>query len=157
LPLSIESSYPISHKQKHFAKEKGYAYGTELINNLKQKDFFSVRLGELSFKGWKLKKTCYDSQGQFTVEKLSDDCFIPDIQQKGVDIKIGLDIAWASYEHIVKRILLVTGDSDFVPAIKTARRNNVFVFLYTLGHGVMKELLDNADVTVTEGLENFIN
>ncbi|MBR4531736.1 NYN domain-containing protein [bacterium] len=37
---------------------------------------------------------------------------------------------------ISKQILLVTGDSDFVPAIKTARRNGIFVHLFTLGHHV---------------------
>jgi uncharacterized protein YlbG (UPF0298 family) len=35
---------------------------------------------------------------------------------------------------------MITGDLDFVPVIKTARRGGVFVYLFTLGHNVKKEL-----------------
>jgi len=56
---------------------------------------------------------------------------------------------------ISKRILLVTGDSDFVPAIKTARRNGIFVHLFTLGHHVKDDLKLNADVCVENLLQDF--
>jgi uncharacterized LabA/DUF88 family protein len=69
---------------------------------------------------------------------LTDDCFTPNLKQKGVDIKIGLDVAWVSFNHIASNIIMITGDSDFVPVIKTARRNGVFVYLFTLGHNVKK-------------------
>ena len=39
--------------------------------------------------------------------------------QKGVDIRIGLDIARIAVKHIVDIIVLVTGDSDFVPVMKS--------------------------------------
>jgi uncharacterized LabA/DUF88 family protein len=77
---------------------------------------------------------------------LTDSCFTPNLKQKGVDIKIGLDVAWVSFNRIASSIILVTGDSDFVPVIKTARRNGVFVYLFTLKHNVKKELPENADV-----------
>jgi uncharacterized LabA/DUF88 family protein len=77
---------------------------------------------------------------------LADNCFAPNLKQKGVDIKIGLDVAWISFNHIAGNIILVTGDSDFVPVIKTARRSGVFVYLFTLEHNVKKELLENVDV-----------
>jgi uncharacterized LabA/DUF88 family protein len=41
---------------------------------------------------------------------------------------------------------MITGDSDFVPVIKTARRSGIFVYLFTLGHNVKRELLENVDV-----------
>ncbi len=41
--------------------------------------------------------------------------------QKGVDMRIGLDIASMTLEHQVDTLVLVTGDSDFVPAAKLAR------------------------------------
>jgi uncharacterized LabA/DUF88 family protein len=77
---------------------------------------------------------------------LADTCFSPNLKQKGVDIKIGLDVAWISFNHIANNIIMVTGDSDFVPVIKTARRSGVFVYLFTLRHNVKKELLENVDV-----------
>ena len=40
-----------------------------------------------------------------------------DLNQKGVDMRIGLDIAALSYKRLVDRIILISGDSDFVPAL----------------------------------------
>jgi uncharacterized LabA/DUF88 family protein len=77
---------------------------------------------------------------------LTDNCFTPNLKQKGVDIKIGLDVAWISFNRIAGKIVLVTGDSDFIPIIKTARRSGVFVYLLTLKHNVKSELLENVDV-----------
>ena len=42
----------------------------------------------------------------------------PNFEQKAVDIKIGLDIAWLSSKRIVDALALVTGDTDFIPAMK---------------------------------------
>jgi uncharacterized LabA/DUF88 family protein len=39
-----------------------------------------------------------------------------DTAQKGVDIKFGLDIASLAYKRLVERVVLITGDSDFIPA-----------------------------------------
>ncbi len=89
-------------------------------------------------------------------EELGDDDFVPEIIQKGVDIKIGLDIAWISLEKIAQRIVLITGDSDFVPAMKFARRNGIQVMLATLGHGVKEELKNNADFLVEVGLKEIM-
>lgn len=72
--------------------------------------------------------------------------FIPDLKQKRVDMKIGLDVAWLASKGIVERIVLVTSDSDFVPAMKFARREGVQVVLITMGHKQVKQdLLVHAD------------
>ena len=61
-------------------------------------------------------------------------------------MKIGLDVAWLSSKGIVDRIILVTADSDFVPAMKFARRKDVQVVLVTMGHALVKrELKVHAD------------
>jgi uncharacterized LabA/DUF88 family protein len=45
-------------------------------------------------------------------------------------------------------IVLVTGDSDFVPAMKFARREGAQLVLVTLGHGVRDSLGEHADIVV---------
>ena len=40
-------------------------------------------------------------------------------------MKIGLDIASLAIKKMVSQIILVSGDSDFVPAAKTARREGI--------------------------------
>jgi len=77
------------------------------------------------------------------------------VSQKGVDIKIGLDIAWISLSGKADRLVLITGDSDFIPAMKFARRNAVQVVLATLDHGVKEALKDHADILLTASLESI--
>ena len=40
-------------------------------------------------------------------------------------MKIGIDITWLSLKRLVKQIILISGDSDFVPASKLARREGI--------------------------------
>jgi uncharacterized LabA/DUF88 family protein len=139
-PCSEKTSLPISHTVHEFEASPQYTKGMKLIKEIKLLPFFAVREGILSFNGWTLKPVYYGTN------PLTDDCFVPNLKQKGVDIKIGLDVAWISFNHIASNIVLITGDSDFVPIIKTARRSGVFVYLFTLHHNVKKELLENVDV-----------
>lgn len=71
---------------------------------------------------------------------------VPDMTQKGVDIRIGLDIAWIALKHVADVLVLVTGDSDFVPVMKFARKEGLKVYLETLSHGVRRELKAHADL-----------
>ena len=47
------------------------------------------------------------------------------LRQKGVDMRIAIDIASLTLKKHVRTIVLVAGDSDFVPAAKMARREGV--------------------------------
>ena len=70
------------------------------------------------------------------------------MRQKGVDIRIGLDIAWISLKRIVDVIVLVTGDSDFVAVMKFARKEGLKVILKPMGHSVRRELKAHADLII---------
>jgi len=72
-----------------------------------------------------------------------------------VDLRIGLDIAALTLKNHVEIIALVTGDSDFVPALKFARREGKQVFLYTLGHKIYPDLYAHADMWIDESFENL--
>jgi uncharacterized LabA/DUF88 family protein len=43
----------------------------------------------------------------------------------GCDMKIGLDIAWIALKKVADILVLVTGDSDFVPVMKFARKEGM--------------------------------
>lgn len=70
---------------------------------------------------------------------------VPNISQKGVDLRMGLDIARASLTKSVNTIVAATGDSDLIPAFKCARREGIRVFLDTMQHGVKRELKAHCD------------
>ena len=67
------------------------------------------------------------------------------LRQKGVDMRIGLDIASMALKGQVDTIVLVTGDSDFVPAAKLARREGVEFLLDPLWQRVSEELTEHVD------------
>lgn len=46
---------------------------------------------------------------------------VPDIKQKEVDLRIGLDIARLAMKNTVDSIVVVAGDSDLVPVFKFAQ------------------------------------
>ena len=75
--------------------------------------------------------------------------FVPAIEQKGVDLRIGLDIARLALRDMVRALVVVTGDSDLVPAFKFARREGVRVYLDHLGHSVRSELKAHADIVIS--------
>lgn len=68
-----------------------------------------------------------------------------ELRQKGVDMRIGLDIATLTLKRQVDTIVLVTGDSDFVPAAKLARREGVEFLLDPLWQQVNDELSEHVD------------
>lgn len=67
------------------------------------------------------------------------------LRQKGVDMRIGLDIASITLKQQADTIVLVTGDSDFTPAAKLARREGVEFILDPLWQGVTDELNEHVD------------
>jgi uncharacterized LabA/DUF88 family protein len=87
------------------------------LHELSHKDLFAVRRGVLKFRGFKPKRTPLAVQ-----TPLTDADFEPTFEQKGVDMRIGLDIAAYAASRTVDRIVLVSNDTDCVPALKYGRR-----------------------------------
>jgi uncharacterized LabA/DUF88 family protein len=63
-------------------------------------------------------------------------------------MRIGLDIASLTLKRHAQVIVLVTADSDFIPAMKFARREGAQLFLITLGHGIKEGMREHADLVV---------
>ena len=67
----------------------------------------------------------------------------------GPDMRIGLDIASLALKRLVFTVVIVTGDSDLVPAMRFARREGLRVLLDTLGsRSVRPELKIHADLVL---------
>jgi uncharacterized LabA/DUF88 family protein len=103
--------------------KKTFAGSDEWLDELAQCERFAVRRGKLAFRGWQPKQTPSGTRS------LTDADFRPVFEQKGVDMRIGLDIATMAHEHIADRIVLVSGDTDMIPAMKLARRAGMEVVL----------------------------
>ena len=74
----------------------------------------------------------------------ANEVFLP-LKQKGVDMRIGLDIASIALKKQADTVVLVAGDSDFVPAAKLARREGMEIILDPLWQQVHDDLFEHID------------
>ncbi len=144
-PYEGKEIHPFTRSIVDFGASSSFRMMSRLMKDLAVLDNIALRSGELSFDGWLVRDVAV-LQMLRTGRSLLGTDFQPDLKQKHVDMKIGLDIAWLASKRIVERIVLVTADSDFVPAMKFARREGVQVVLVTMGHTLVKrELKVHAD------------
>lgn len=145
-PYEGTSSNPISGTALNFAATPEARQNKALIDRLELEPDFAVRRGEIVQSGWKLGRSALRSLAQHGPRPIVANDLVPDMEQKGVDIRIGLDIARIAINRLVDVLVLVTSDSDFVPVMKFARPEGLKVYLETMGHpGVRRVLKAHAD------------
>ncbi|MGC1871227.1 MAG: NYN domain-containing protein [Acidobacteriaceae bacterium] len=114
---------------------------TAWLGELACRELFAVRQGVLKFRGFVPNKTPVPGN-----KVLTDADFKPLFEQKGVDMRIGLDIANYAQNRSVSRILLVSNDTDCIPALKLARISGLQTVLVCLpGRKSHSELAAHAD------------
>lgn len=147
-PLTGTAINPLSDDRKDFGNTHVYSRNKQLLDKLENQPDFAVRRGELTLQGWKIGNAAMSaltSGGKPKTEVEADD-LVPNIKQKGVDMRIGLDVASLALKRLVGTITLVSGDSDLVPAMKLARIEGLRVLLDTLGSKTVRpELKIHAD------------
>lgn len=107
--LPYQSPTPTTVEADRFAKKQRFFHA------LGRLDRFEVREGKLAFRGF---------------DKTTGN---PIFEQKRVDIKLAVDLVLLATKRQITRAIIVTGDSDFLPAIQAAKNEGVLIHLY---HGV---------------------
>ena len=79
------------------------------------------------------------------MDDLREEDFRISFEQKGVDMRIGIDIASLTYKKQVSQIILIAGDSDFVPAAKMARREGIDFILDPMEATIKNSLFEHID------------
>lgn len=69
------------------------------------------------------------------------------MHEKGVDVNIAVDILVATYENLCDRIILVSSDTDLLPAIKKAKEKGKIVEYVGFSHKVSVALVANCSET----------
>lgn len=108
----------------------------ELLDTLSRKERFAVRLG-------KLKCVGKNKKGE------------PILVQKGVDIRIALDVAKIIMAHKIHRIILIAGDTDLIPAMKMARIHDIEVGLIRMSY-LAEELYSHMDFMRNIDLDKLV-
>ncbi len=125
------------------------AWSNQFLDELRKARKFAVRLGSLSeisagynLKGDTTKKLFSE---KITIDDITENDFSITIEQKGVDMKLGIDISSMAYKKQVDQIILISGDSDFVPAAKLARREGIDFILDPMWAPIKNNLPEHVD------------
>ena len=110
---------------------------------------FALRMGQLASDqahyvlNEKMTKKLF--RGAISISELKESDFDLDLKQKGVDMRIGIDISSLAFKKQVDRIILISGDSDFVPAAKQARREGIDFILDPMRSPIKEDLFEHID------------
>lgn len=157
-PLDKQVKYPLPEdgqttpKDKNFKAEPMNKLRAEFHLKLKGNRKTALRMGRLQSTDWRLNEQTLKAlrQGKKKWEDLTNDDWYYEITQKSVDVKLGMDITILSYEKLVDVIVLIAGDSDFVPAAKQARIKGVDFILNPLKQEISHDLAEHID-----GIQSF--
>ncbi|MFW9610072.1 MAG: NYN domain-containing protein [Aquaspirillum sp.] len=147
-PLDKKVTLPISNTPFDFAETHEAQFRHGLFDELRRKRKLALRLGYLADTGqWTIKPTVMRAllRGERQYNSLRDEDFAYDVRQKGVDIRIGQDIASLAYKKLADQIVLFAGDADFVPAAKLARREGIDFVLDPMWKSIPPELFEHID------------
>jgi uncharacterized LabA/DUF88 family protein len=109
----------------------------------------ALRMGEIPTNQirWQLKpsalKDLTNSKREW--QTMTDDDFKLELRQKGVDMRLGLDIASLAFKQQVNQIVLISGDADFAPAAKLARREGIDFVLDPMWSTIRSDLFEHID------------
>ncbi len=158
-PLEKRVHYPHTQKALDLSKSSTYKERTALHKHLISKPCLALRLGYLDANNarWVIRDQEKEKKlfkGEIYITDFTNDDFIYHAKQKGVDIKIGLDIATLALKKLVQKIVLISGDSDFVPAAKLARVEGIIFTLDPMGNPIREDLEEHIDYLTTR-LQRF--
>lgn len=144
---------PIKKVSDNLGESELGKWMTDFLGELTHRRKFALRLGRLGTKGdgaisYNLKSEAIKAlfNGTKTLNELDiHKDFKLNLVQKGVDMRIGVDISSIAFKKQVDQIILIAGDSDFVPAAKQARREGIDFILDPMGNHVADDLFEHID------------
>lgn len=103
--LPYQSANPTPEEQEEFSNAQKFFRAISRLNS------FTVRKGRLAYRG-------------------TNDRGEPIFEQKRVDVYLATDLVMHSTKRVITHAALLTGDSDFIPAVEIAQSEGVHVTLY---------------------------
>ncbi|HEX7743460.1 MAG TPA: NYN domain-containing protein [Sphingobium sp.] len=147
-PLTKRMHWPLSKKSIDFGKSDDAQFRLAFHREVRKLRKVAIRLGRLNDAShWRLgekatMRLIADPQNFVP----NDEDFEIDTKQKGVDMRLGLDVASLAFKGQVDQIVIVAADADFVPAAKLARREGIDVILDRMGdHRAAQDLIEHVD------------
>lgn len=151
--------HPLTKRSINLGKSESGKWMADFLEELKHRRKFALRLGKLSDAercyNLKVESTKMLLSGKKDLSVLTADDFELNLQQKGVDMRIGVDISSMAFKKQVNQIILIAGDSDFVPAAKQARREGIDFILDPMGQKISDDLFEHIDGIRTQRIRTL--
>jgi uncharacterized LabA/DUF88 family protein len=148
-PLTHKVHNPVSQRAIDFSKTPTAVWRMALHEELRKLRKVALRLGYLNHRtgNWRLKSEVLKKllSGAMRVAEIAEGDVFYEATQKGVDMRVGLDIASMAFKRQVDQVVLVAGDSDFVPAAKLARREGIDFILDPMWAKIGDDLHEHID------------
>jgi uncharacterized LabA/DUF88 family protein len=148
-PLTKKVHNPVTNQAVDFSKTSTATWRAAFHDELRKLRKVALRLGYLNERmgHWSIRPDKLKDllNGAIAVKDLTEQDVLYAVQQKGVDMRIGLDIASLAYKKLVDQIILIAGDSDFVPAAKLARREGIDFILDPMWATIRPDLHEHID------------
>jgi uncharacterized LabA/DUF88 family protein len=145
-PFDRDVTNPVDGSKVNYQAMPAYAARKRFFFDLGQTELVALRRGDLKARGWEFsanyRKTLIAGGA---VAPTPRDVY-PNFEQKGVDMRIGIDVATLALKKVVERIILFSGDTDMIPALKLARREGLQVYVVKLDPWPLKHsLIEDSD------------
>jgi len=148
-PMTKKVHHPITNRAIDLSRTNTAKSRLEFHSELKKLRKVALRLGHIDEDNasWTVTPSALRDilRKRRTVDDLKEHEVNYIGRQKAVDMKIGLDIASLALKRMVDKIILIAGDSDFVPAAKLARREGIDFVLDPMWKTVKPDLLEHID------------
>ena len=148
-PAEWKGHTPISKQSVDYGHSDPARWRHTFHQHLRSLRKVALRLGTIPTTQvhWQLKQSALKElvSGRRDWMSIGDDDFRLDLRQKGVDMRVGLDIASLAYKRQVNQLVLISGDSDFVPAAKLARREGIDFVLDPMWSTIRPDLHEHID------------
>jgi uncharacterized LabA/DUF88 family protein len=127
--MPFQDDPPTQHQKELYARRDSFMARLQKLNR------YEVKQGKL------VKRAC-------------ENCQYVRFEQKRLDVLMAVDLVRLSATRQIDQAVLVTGDSDFVPAVRVAKMDGVLVQLYYSQKAKSDELYDVCDerVAITKEL-----
>ncbi len=153
-PMTRTIMHPLTKNPVDYSTMTGTKWSNDFFRKLTEKRKLALRMGELaeSTASYVLKDAVLNDllAGNKTVDTLGELDFRLEVKQKGVDMRIGLDVATFAQHCLVNQIVLIAGDSDFLPVVKMARRSGIDVLLDPMNQFPKRNMQEHVD-----GIESY--
>ncbi len=148
-PLKKTVHHPLTDEPLDFSETPTALWRRSFLDEMRRLRKVALRLGYMNERGggWSMHPQAMKDliAGELAAEDLSEQDFRYEAERKGIEMRMGLDIASIAFKKQADQIILVAGESDFVPAAKLARREGIDFILDPMWASIRDDLHEHVD------------